>query len=811
MPYLNMGEFYSEFGSFDVSITLPENYFVAATGNLQNPEEQQKIRDAVDQTSQLQEFDEEDSSFPASAEKFKTVRFKEENIHDFAWLADKRFFIRRGEVKLPHSGRIVNTWAYFTNKQAGLWKNSIEYINDAIYYYSLWYGDYPYDNCTAVNAPLSAGGGMEYPTITVISGSSTAIALEMVIMHEVGHNWFYGMLATNERDYPWMDEGINTFSEMRYIDTKYPDLKVYKMAFEQLHMAKLLGIDEYNYRFYHELTYLLNARRNLDQPINLASEEYEMINYGGIVYSKTGLSFYYIKEYLGEAKFNEIMQDYFESWKFRHPYPGDLERIFKSHTEKDLSWFFNDLLTTTKKIDYKILREKNGQVLLKNSGQIKAPVMISSADNKSQKWVEGFEGKQWVEFESQSPDQGLLLYKPSLIPEINAKNNYLKSNGLCKKTEPLEIRLVGLLEKQDRTTINVFPSAGWNLHNGFMLGGLLYSDVIPLPKFEYQVMPMYSFGSGDLAGSAALRYHVLPYSNLFQRITLSVSGRQFAYANEGGKYYQKIAVNVNFRLVRKQIKNPVDNDFRIRVVSASDLEKLFVERQSELNTIFGLEYEHSNRIKKHPYNVVVNVHGNDNFIKGSAEARYKHVYIYKNSLDIRFFGGVFLNKSDDLSSIYNYTVSGTTGMNDYVFDELFLARFEDPASSIYVTNQFAQKSGGFSVYSPFGQTNDYLLALNVSSSLPVAKNIPIQFYVNVAAFGNSVNVPDWESSESFLYEGGIKVQLVRDVFEFYFPLVLSKDLKDYSDSITDNYFQNIRFTLNLNKINPFSLARELNL
>jgi len=805
-----MGEFYSEFGSFDVSITLPENYYVAATGNLQNPDEQEKIREAVDQTNQLQEFDKENDSFPASAEKFKTVRFIEENIHDFAWFADKRFYILRGEVKLPHSGRTVNTWAYFTNKKAGLWKNSIDYINDAIYYYSLWYGDYPYDNCTAVNAPLSAGGGMEYPTITVISGASTAIALEMVIMHEVGHNWFYGILASNERDYPWMDEGINTFSEMRYFDAKYPDNKLYKMAFEQLHMAKLLGIDEFNYRHYHELLYLVNARRNLDQPINLASDEYAMINYGGIVYSKTGLGFYYLKEYIGESKFNDIMQDYFESWKFRHPYPEDLEQIFKTHTDKDLSWFFKDLLNTTKKLDYKILREKNGKVLLKNSGQIKAPVMISN-DDKSLKWVEGFEGKQWIDLELGESDQQLQLYKPSLVPEINQKNNYLKTKGLFKRTEPLEIRLVGLLEKYDRTTINVLPSAGWNFHNGFMLGGLLYSDVIPLPKFEYQVMPMYSFGPGDLAGSAALRYHVFPYSNLFQRITLAVTGRQFAYANEGGSYYQKITGNVNFRFVRKHLENPVDNDIRFIVVSASDIEKLVVERQNKLNAIFGLEYEHNNRVKKHPYNLVLNVHGNDNFIKGSAEARYKHVYIYKNSLDIRFFGGVFLHKSEDLSSVYNFTVSGTTGVNDYVFDELFLARFEDPASSLYVTNQFARENGGFSVYSPFGQTNDYLLALNVSSSLPVAKNIPIQFYVNAAAFGNSVNVPDWESSESYLYEGGIKIQLVRDVFEFYFPLVMSKDLKDYAESSTDNYFQNIRFTLNLNRINPFHLARDLNL
>ncbi|GAI05827.1 unnamed protein product, partial [marine sediment metagenome] len=105
---------------------------------------------------------------------------------------------------------------------------ALEYINDALYYYSLWNGDYPYNNCTAVMGALTAGGGMEYPTITIIGNSYNAFLLEQVIMHEVGHNWFYGVLGTNERRYPWMDEGINSFYELGYTRTKYPDMKLYE-------------------------------------------------------------------------------------------------------------------------------------------------------------------------------------------------------------------------------------------------------------------------------------------------------------------------------------------------------------------------------------------------------------------------------------------------------------------------------------------------------------------------------------------------------------------------------------------------------
>src|SRR5690606_24268419 len=115
-----------------------------------------------------------------------------------------RYEVLKSEVTLPHSGRKVTSWAMFTPKNATLWKKASEYLNDGIYYYSLWNGDYPYNQVTAVDGTISAGGGMEYPNVTVIGNSSSDLQLEIVIVHEVGHNWFYGQLGTNERLHGWM-------------------------------------------------------------------------------------------------------------------------------------------------------------------------------------------------------------------------------------------------------------------------------------------------------------------------------------------------------------------------------------------------------------------------------------------------------------------------------------------------------------------------------------------------------------------------------------------------------------------------------
>src|SRR5690606_4933679 len=154
----SQGEFYSEFGQFQVKITLPENYVIGATGDVQEASEIYFLDSLARKTAQIDSFNLSDNSFPESSSTLKTVTFIQNNIHDFAWFADKRYHVLTGMVMLPHSGEKVKTYVMFTNQHPYLWKNAIEYMNDAIHFYSLWNGDYPYKQATAVDGALSAGG-----------------------------------------------------------------------------------------------------------------------------------------------------------------------------------------------------------------------------------------------------------------------------------------------------------------------------------------------------------------------------------------------------------------------------------------------------------------------------------------------------------------------------------------------------------------------------------------------------------------------------------------------------------------------------
>ncbi len=306
--------------------------------------------------------------FPPSSRQMKTLRYTENQVHDFAWFADKRFHVLKGSVILPDSKREVTTWVMFTNQEADLWKNAITYVNDAILRFSKWIGDYPYETFTAVQSALNSGAGMEYPGLTVIGLAKDPYLLDEVIAHEICHSWFYSALGSDERRFPYMDESLATAYESRYLKDKYPGKKLWEIGFKNRKLARFFQIDKMPARRIQELEWLIPARRNLEQPVNLTSTDYSYDNYGAIVYNKAAQGFNYLRAYLGDSLFDSTMHDYFITWKSKHPQPQDLRVIFESHTTKDLSWFFDDFLGTTKQLDYKIVRFENRKLLVKNKG-----------------------------------------------------------------------------------------------------------------------------------------------------------------------------------------------------------------------------------------------------------------------------------------------------------------------------------------------------------------------------------------------------------------------------------------------------------
>jgi len=235
MPYLDQGEFYSEFGNWEVSITLPDNYVVAASGDLQDTSELQHLKDIGKQKPSSQknyrlfqqllsgvekkERPAPEMLMPVSSKNLKTLTYILNNAHDFVWFASKLFLVHFDTLQI--NDRPIDVFSYYNPWDEEYWRNSVEYMKDAVRFYSKKIGEYPYNTVSAVagNAAVNSGG-MEYATITLITMTGSQQDLDATLAHEIGHNWFYGILGTNERDHAWMDEGINEFYQQQYEDDK---------------------------------------------------------------------------------------------------------------------------------------------------------------------------------------------------------------------------------------------------------------------------------------------------------------------------------------------------------------------------------------------------------------------------------------------------------------------------------------------------------------------------------------------------------------------------------------------------------------
>ncbi len=834
MPYLNQGEFYSEFGSFDVSITLPQNYVLGATGDMVDGEKEQEwLNKKAEETRAITSFDRSDMAFPESDATIKTLRFKQTNVHDFAWFADKRYHVLKGEAITPYTQHKVTTWAMFTNTEADLWTKGIDYINDAIHYYSLWNGDYPYNQCTAVDGTISAGTGMEYPNITVIGSSGDAFTLDVVITHEVGHNWFYGMLGSNEREHPWMDEGMNSYNESRYVQTKYPE-----MGFaEGVGAKKLLGLlhlGRYKHKTEYEIGYLTTAKKNEDQPIELPAYKYTEFNYGADVYYKTAIVFDNLRAYLGDTLMDKAMQNYFNEWHFKHPMPEDFRKVMeetiqKENTGKSADWFFDDMINSTKKLDYKIVSARKfyqhadyaWTITVKNTGQINGPLFIQAIkDNKVIQEIpfSGFSGKRELGFTVNGDVDKFKIDYEENMPETNRNNNTIRAHGLFKKVEPISIQFLGSIDNPDKTQLYYCPVVGWNEYDKGMVGMAFYNNLFPQKKFEFQLMPMWSFAQKDLAGYGRVMYNIFPrgFLNKFvQKISFGATATRYDYSNDPFEMnFNKLAPEL---LIEMKERNPRSPDkFTIRYRSVNIMQDSYkgnydftppIYTRDTLNFSYldlTITDVHSDVIN--PYSISLNCHAGgsqeNSFTKESLTINYSHNYKNKNkSFDVRLFAGTFWGENKAKNDV-RFRLSGQRGYQDYLYDNIYLGRTEVEG---VLANQFTETDGGFKFYSPVGQTSKWIVALNLKSSLGNAK-IPINLYADIGTIEYDGRVTD-----QVLYDAGVCLSLPKKIFEIYFPLLICQDFKNYKTANGLKYQETIRFTLNLNLINPFDLINNFKL
>lgn len=750
MPYLHQGEFYSEFGSFDVRITLPANYVVGATGEQQNAAEM-AFMDSLSRQPPSITLSKGGDAFPASSRRMKTLHFIQDHVHDFAWFADKRFEVRKSSVTLPRSGNTVTTWALFTPRNAALWNDATTYINESVRLYSEWVGDYPFSTCTAIDGGSAAGGGMEYPMITIINDSSDPFELDVVIAHEVGHNWFYGMLGSNEREHPWMDEGINSYYEQRYVETRYPGKKF--MDLQGVPLGFLTRHQGVTYRQQNELQYRYNARRNWDSPPDTHSSNFSELDYGTTVYSKTAIAFDNLRALLGEEQFDEAMRQYFLEWCFKHPYPENLFRSLGADQRIELRTLLHEALETAAKSDRR-----------------------------------------------PGSEQGM-------APEIDPRNDQAG-------THLPELRFLAGLEREDRTSIYWTPALGYNAHDGWMGGVTLRNTTLPSQRFEWVAAPLYGFESERLAGGARFVWnHDRLRSNGLRNLHIGVSAFAASLPSFGEieQWYQRVVPFI--QLDPRGDPNGVETNIRYRAVSLWNNAKgtyHFGDQALPVNItqqdIFHeLRLQAEERHGLHPYTASVTALGHQAFTRLSLDATWNAIYdVHHHRISLRFFGGTFVNKSkQDFTTAMGWRMHW--GSSDLLYDHLF---FNRQFVGDNTAQQFVKDQGGFKTPTAFGTSDTWIAAMNLEADFPF--RLPLSLFASYGAAPYTIidqngGTTDWKG----YWEAGLGVRIVRDVVEMWIPLAYSKEIKEEVETIRGfDFTERIRFVFALEKLDPTQALRK---
>ena len=842
LPYLNQGEFYYEFGNYTVNITVPENYVIAATGDLQTESELKFLNQLAKETNKnIDEIIEKPFNkleFPASSTSTKTITYTQNNVHDFAWFADKRFHVLKSKVELQ-SGKKVATWAFFTNKDAKDWQEATNYLNDAVSFYSKHVGEYPYNVCTAVNGTLVAGGGMEYPTITIIGGIGSAQLLDRVITHEVGHNWFQGILASNERANPYLDEGINSYYENRYMDEKYPESGILPPGMKP-RLSKFLGkqfnLDNKPPSYQNQLGFMLSCRAHKDQPICTHSEEFTSNNYGIIAYGKAAIAFKYLEHFLGRPEYDRIMQLYYQQWQFKHPQPKDLRTVFESNSNKYFDWFFDEVLTTTGKMDYALVGQtenktignsKYYQFYVKNKGALRSPFPVTALKNGAPVktiWYDGFGGRSEILFPAIEMDELVIDYEEITL-ESQRKNNNFKLTGLFKKIEPLRFSPVIGWENPNLNQLYYLPLMSYNYWDKYMLGIGLHSGILPPKNLEWLLSPMYSFKSKSIVGFGNLHYSS-PINSIkaVDNVALNFTARSFHdYANnvyaivDGSNTlvssslsrFTKINPTININFKKPTARSSKSNMLKLRHINI-----LRKEFECPTNTCGGasfrnqnyyineLSFEHRNSRIINPYSYNAMAEQGNGFVKLSAEGKYKLTYINpKKGLTARAYAAYFplYNNDNNRIAINSLGYRSKTEFLDYKMDNWALAR-----NKFYTTNKYNlldyqtfNVPSGFKSNTALGINNSWLANINLNASIP---KLPLYSYINYAFFPNLLD----SSTINNAYELGLALSIIPNVFEIYFPVAVSDNIFGLS---SPKYYEKITFLLDIGKIKLRKLLR----
>ena len=606
---------------------------------------------------------------------------------------------------------------------------------------------------------------------------------EMKFLKTAIRSYLKESLYLNPRKERWVNDAIGYYLMIKYVEEFYPDQKLIgKLSriwgVRSFHLAKMDFNEQY------ALFSMLSARKNIDQALTTSNDSLIKFNERIANGYKAGLGMSYLSAYLGEKKIDSTVLDFYKNYKQQQRVSAaDFRKTIEKYADKEVDWFFEEYVGSDKKIDFKIKSvektEDSITFMLKNKRGTNVPISLFGLENDSvvsQYWFSNIDSTKSFTIPRGSEDRLVLNYDQK-IPEFNQRDNWKTLNGWFSSNKKLKFQFFKDTEDPYYNQVFYVPIMNFNLYDGVTPGLRLYNKTFLERPFEYDIAPTYSFLERTMVGKVGFRYRkyhnktglfVTNYSfsastshfeqnSRFSTVTPAISfGWRPNDLLSNRRQYLLLRYRNVFRSIDESLQGELETDPDYGVLNArfTDVDNSIINYSS-----WSIDAQHSSE-----------------FSKLAFEWEYRKLFQSNRQLNLRFYAGKFLRNTTN-SNFFSFALDRPT---DYMFDLAYLGRSED--SGIY-SQQVIIAEGGFKskLENPFA--NDWIATTNASTNI----------WRWIEAYGDVGFIKNKGENTRFVYDSGIRLNLVTDYFELYFPVYSNRGW----EIAQNDYGQRIRFIVTL--------------
>jgi hypothetical protein len=650
----------------------------------------------------------------------------------------------------------------------------VHFVNDLI-------GEYPFDKIIVSQADYERNpfyGLNQLPSF--ISPFSDEFTYEIKFLKTYLSSYLKNSLRLNNRKDAWIHDGIQVYAMMKYIEENHPNTKMLGSA-TSFKLLKSYSLTNLDFNEQYSYFYMLMARKNLDQP--LGAPKNTLIKFNEQIASKyrAGLSLRYLNDYLdGEIVTKSIRQFYSKS-KENKLSGSNFESILKSNTDKDISWFFKTIINSRDIIDFKFsgvsTTKDSVYFSLKNRTNVVVPIPIYGIKNSEivfKKWLDPTVKDSIFTVERKDADKIVLNYKNE-VPEYNLRNNWKSLTGFFPNNRPIKFAFMKDLEDPYYNQVLYVPTLTYNLYDGLSPGLRLHSKTILDKPFIFDINPSYSTEARNFSGSAVFVINQNYRNSSLYNMKYSLSGNYFHYAPDAA--YLKINPMVQFRIRENDFRNNQKQIILLRQVMVNrEKSEIVTDNFSQNYSVFNAKYYNTNTEITSHLSFMADVQFSGKFGKVAAEFEYRKLFENNRQVNLRLYAASFLYNNTN-SDFFSFALDRPT---DYLFDYGYYGRSE---STGFFSQQLIVAEGGFKSKLDRPYANQWITTLNGGYNI----------WNWVEIYGDLGFIKNKQLSARFLYDSGIRLNLVPDYFELYLPVYSSNGW----ELSPKNYNQKIRFVITL--------------